>query len=208
MFRWVLSGLLLTLPLWSGERVGQYPVALYTQFQQQPPAAVLEALQQEVETIMAPMAVEFEWRSLDNVTKGQVASQLAVIKFQGRCDPVGDGAPAVKNALGWTHVSEGSVLPFCDIDCDAIRHYLRSALLGIRSGEREEVYGRAVARVLAHELYHIFASTVHHGANGVGKSMYTVTDLLSRDFRFSEREAENLHANKPRSVVDISNSTR
>ena len=46
MLKWLVSGLLLTLPLWSGEREGSYPVALYTQFQNQPPAAVLEALQQ------------------------------------------------------------------------------------------------------------------------------------------------------------------
>jgi hypothetical protein len=49
--------------------------------------------------------------------------------------------------------------------------------------------GRALGRVLAHELYHIFANTTRHAADGVGKPAYSVADLLSADFRFARREA-------------------
>ena len=42
-------------------------------------------MRDEVETIMAPMGAQFEWRSLDQVTGSEVSSQLAVVKFLGRC---------------------------------------------------------------------------------------------------------------------------
>jgi len=40
------------------------------------------------------------------------------------------------------------------------------------------------SRVLAHELYHTLANTTKHGSRAVGKSKYTVQDLLSPRFLF------------------------
>ena len=40
------------------------PITLYTQFEQAPPGGVLEALQEEVESIMAPIGLHFQWRDL------------------------------------------------------------------------------------------------------------------------------------------------
>ena len=75
-------------------------------------------------------------------------------------------------ALGWTHVSDGAILPFSEIDCDRIREFVQKELLYWKPAEREEVLGRAMARVVAHELYHIFANTPHHGSDGVAKAAY------------------------------------
>jgi len=200
-------GLLLTLPLWGGQPALRYPVALYTQYLQEPPAAVVQALQDEVELIMAPMAANLEWRPLDQVKGNEVSSRLAVVKFLGGCVAEGPATPAAKGALGWTHLSEGAIIPFCDIDCSGIRHYLREVLPKVARNQREEAYGRAVGRVLAHELYHIFANTVEHGTNGVGKGIYSVEDLISRDFHFAEREASELHHTKPRVFVQALHGT-
>ena len=52
-------------PGWSETRGATFaPITLYTQFQQAPPDGVLEALQDEVESIMAPIGLRFEWRDL------------------------------------------------------------------------------------------------------------------------------------------------
>jgi len=208
MSNWLLCGLLLALPLWSGQHQSSFPVALYTQFQHEPSAVVLQALQEEVETIMVPMGAEFEWRSLVQVTGNEVSSELAVVKFLGHCQPTGyDPHAATASVLGWTHVSDGAILPFSDINCDVIRNFLQAGLLAIDAKDREAAYGRAVARVLAHELYHIFANTVHHGSNGVGKAVYSVRDLLSHDFHFEERESEALRNTKPGAVAEIVDGT-
>jgi len=209
MLKWLLAGLCTILPLWCGEHESPGSIALYVDFQHQPPAEVVEALQQEVEVIMAPMGAEIEWRSLKAASGGEVSTQLAVVKFLGRCEAIGFAAPhAVKpGALGWTHVSDGFILPFSDIDCDGIRQFIQIGLLGIDGKNRAEAYGRAVGRVLAHELYHIFANTTHHGTNGVGKAVYSVRDLLSPDFHFEEHESDILRASRPRTVVDIEDDT-
>src|ERR1035438_8030819 len=55
--------------------------------------------------------------------------------------------------------------------------------------DREEKYGRPLGRVLAHELYHIFADTMCHGSNGVAKKSYGGQDLLSNAFRFQSKDS-------------------
>jgi hypothetical protein len=179
------------------------PIALYIEFHQDPPAAVLSALQDEVDSIMEPMGLHFEWRSLANNHGTEVSVELAVVTFKGRCDVEGPlPHSSSPGALGWTHISDGAILPFADVDCDGIRNFLGTQLLAYRPQDRETAYGRAMGRVLAHELYHIFANTTRHGSIGVGKPMYTVQDLLASDFRFEDREAVALKASKAHAAVE------
>jgi hypothetical protein len=178
------------------------PITLYTQFHQQPPPALLESLQTEVQSIMAPMGLNFQWLSLSTSDGKKVAVELAVINFKGRCDVAGlvahDSNPG---ALGWTHMSDGAILPFADVDCSAVRSFLQKELLFIRPQDREQVLGRALGRVLAHELYHIFANTTRHGSNGVGREFYGVQDLLSADFQFQSRESMALINSKAHAAL-------
>jgi len=179
------------------------PIALYTTFQHEPPEAVVRALQDELESIMRPLGLRFEWHSMSGVTGNVVAVELAVLNFKGRCD-AGDLAPQRSDpgALGWTHVSDGVILPFSDVDCGRVRSFVQRDLLGFRAGERDAVFGRAIARVVAHELYHIFANTPRHGSCGVGKAAYTVQELLSGDFQFEEREYQALRGSKAYVVLE------
>jgi len=179
------------------------PFVLYTQFHQEPPAGVLAAMQDEVASIMEPMGFPVEWRPLAGNNGMEVSVELAVVTFKGRCDAEGVLAhSATKGPLGWTHVSDGIILPFSDVDCDSVREFLGKQLLGYPPHEREEIYGRALGRVLAHELYHIFANTARHGSEGVGKPMYTVQDLISADFHFQEQEALALKASKAHAALE------
>jgi hypothetical protein len=162
----------------------------------------MQALQDEVESIMAPIGLRFEWRDLAKSAGHEVSAELAVITFQGRCDTVGlTSRTKFEGALGWTHVSDGQILPFTDVNCDRVRDFTQLGLLAFRGEEREERYGRALGRVLAHELYHIFANTARHGS-GVAKESYNVQDLLSDDFQFQARESRMLQANRPRPAVE------
>jgi hypothetical protein len=186
----VLSLLLVALPAIGQERRADPPIALYTSFQQPVSPTVLQALRDELDGLMEPALMHLEWRSLSGVSGSEVASELAVVKFLGRCDvdalEMKAGHPG---ALGWTHVSDGIILPFADVDCDRIRSFVQKDLMFVHASDREEAFGRAVARVLAHELFHIFTQTAHHGSDGVGKSAFTVQELLSDDFQFHGREA-------------------
>jgi|ERR1035437_45322 hypothetical protein len=179
------------------------PITLYTQFQQAPPAGVLEALQDEVDSIMAPIGLRFEWRDLDKGGRHEVSAELAVVTFKGRCDIAGlKTRTRLEGALGWTHVSDGQILPFTDISCDRVREFVQPGLLTFPAEDREEIYGRALGRVLAHELYHIFANTMRHGSMGVAKGSYNVQDLLADEFQFEAKESRMLRTNRPKPAAE------
>src|SRR4051794_20455165 len=93
------------------------PISLYAQFQDAPSEGVIDSLHEELATIMAPLGLRFDWRALAGVTGNEVSVELAVLTFKGRCD-VHNLVPrnGVPGALGWTHVSDGAILPFADVD--------------------------------------------------------------------------------------------
>jgi len=194
---------LAAVPSFGGQQGAQLaPVALYTQFYVQPPAAVVDSIEAEVASIMAPMGLHFEWRDLVSSNGSQISVELAVINFKGRCD-VAALSPHDSNPgpLGWTHISEGVILPFADVDCDAVRGFIQKQLLMVRAEDREQAFGRALGRVLAHELYHIFANTTRHGSDGVGREYYNADDLLTADFQFEARESAALKNGKARMAL-------
>jgi hypothetical protein len=190
-------------PGWSETREARFaPITLYTQFEQAPPGGVLEALQDEVASIMAPIGIRFEWRDLSKTGGHEVSAELAVVTFKGRCDAAGLLTRSkFEGALGWTHVSDGQILPFTDVSCDRVREFVQTGLLALRVEDREAKYGRALGRVLAHELYHIFANTLRHGS-GVAKESYSVQDLLADDFQFEAKETRMLQTSRPKPAVE------
>ena len=201
--------LLGVFPGWNETRGATFaPITLYTQYEQAPPEGVQEALQAEVESIMAPIGLHFEWRDLAKTAGHEVSAELAVVSFKGRCDTVGlVGHTKFEGALGWTHVSDGQILPFTDVACDRVREFLQAGLLTLPADDRDEKYGRALGRVLAHELYHIFTNTMRHGSVGVAKESYSVLDLLSDDFQFQAKETKMLQSSRPKPAVEITPGT-
>jgi len=184
----------------SGQEASLVPIALYTEFQREPPPTVFAALQDEVNLIMASSGLGFTWRALSEARSGIGSVDLAVITLKGRCDVAGlTRHGSNPGPLGWTHISGGVILPFAEVDCQGIRGLIQKQLITMGAESREEAFGRALGRVVAHELYHIFAKTARHSSSGVGKSKFSVQELLSPDFRFAARESlalktSNVHA--------------
>ena len=193
---WLIIGVVLSaLPLFAGGRpVISSQITLYTAFQQAPPDIVVEAIHSELEDIMLPAGMHFDWYPLTEAG-GRVSSQLAVIHFRGQCDTE-DLRPewGYPGPLGWTHVSDGEILPFIDVNCEGVRLFVQRSLIGLPSPSRETAYGRAIARVLAHELYHFLANTKVHASGGLAKAAYSAEDLLSQTFRFGRKEYESLRS--------------
>jgi len=152
-----------------------------------------------LENILVPLGLGFDWRSLALTQGNEVSAELVVIHFKGRCD-IADLEPfeGFPGPLGWTHISDGEILPFTDVNCDGIRIFLQRDLLKLPEEARQTAFGKAVARVLAHELYHIFARTTKHGAWGIAKASYSVRDLLCGQFQFEKKEFDMLRAHQQR----------
>jgi len=185
LFGWPMSG--------AADAATKAPVAVYARFEHQPPGSASELLRRELRAILSPAGFEFEWRSATDPSNETWAA-LAVVQFKGHCD-ARDLARAVHfagGALGWTHVSNGRILPFIEVDCDRIGAFLESGLFALPLPVREKAFQRAIARVVAHELYHVFTETTAHGSRGVAKASFSAEELLSDQFRFQSREARAL----------------
>lgn len=70
--------------------------------------------------------------------------------------------------------------------------------MGLPTPSRDAAYGRAVARVLAHELYHFLANTntKGHATGGLAKAAYSAEERLAETFRFSRKQYECLRTHR------------
>ena len=172
--------------------------AVFTQFEHAPDGLVLEAMEGEVASIMEPSGLHMEWRELTGIRAAEVFTDLAVAKFVGHCNPSGvtTGSRDV-GALGWSHISDGEVLPFADVDCDRLRVFLRKDLAARDPRDRDRIFGRALGRVLAHELLHIFAREKAHTSREVDRAYYSEHQLLSDNFNAEAREAHIVKTGPP-----------
>ena len=54
------------------------------------------------------------------------------------------------------------MLPMIKVDCDRVAAYLWPAMTGRKGSSGDIAFGRALARVVAHELYHCLTGTAKH----------------------------------------------
>jgi len=189
--RLLLCSLLCLSPLAATEsRV--VPFRLYTAFQHDPPAEVLSAIRTELEQLMAPIGWDINWTSLSDA-KGVTSKALAIVRFKGDCN-LHSGAPNIElpHRLGETFVEKGEMLPFSTIYCDVIRSLLTTPLMLSQAQNPDYLFGRAVARVVAHELFHILTGQKGHAAQGLAQEQLTAQELLSNTLRFQFDQVQSL----------------
>ena len=197
---------LLAIPIcaWSEMREDSAPpeVTVYTQFEHPSSAISVATMKEELDDIMGPLGLDFTWRDLHASSGNEVSVELVVVSFKGTCQ-MSEGVPTGNESgpLGWTHMSDGAILPFSDVDCDKIRRFIAPETRSLDPARRDLVYGRAMARVLAHELYHIFTNTTRHAAWGVAKGFYTSRDLVADEFHFQEKDTNALRAGKLKTLL-------
>ena len=164
-------------------------VVLYFEAEHAP--ITLSHLQREVEFIMGPLGLQFQWRLGKCVANGDVFHHLVVVHFKGRCE-MGEypSWEVASGSLGAAEMSEGKLMPFCRIECNRVREFIRPLVRGESFIQMHVLLGRALGRVLAHELYHILADTTHHGSSGVTKSFLTPEELVDRALKLQSQDSK------------------
>jgi hypothetical protein len=194
----ILSGASCTL---FGGDLADAPVGIYAAFDEQPPINLASTLEKEIKALLAPLGFATEWRPLDAAGQ-EVWADLAIVHFRGPCELPNKSVDQVSSgALGWTSVADGEVQPFAFVDCGRIRAFVKRGLAAQAAWRREGLFQRAIARVLAHELYHVLARTTAHGSSGIGEAEITVRELLSDDFHFEGRPVRRLLLSSARALV-------
>jgi hypothetical protein len=160
-------------------------VAVFMDFDSTPGDASVAVMKHEAEALLKASGVALKWQMLDSSRGTKPSPGLVVVRFRGRCrveawpQPGEDEAPVGTHTLGFTHVSNGHVLPFSEIECDQIRKALHYLAPDSTPSERQRAFGLAMGRVVAHELYHILARTTSHAEEGLAKATQSLRDLVT-----------------------------
>ncbi len=162
-------------------------LAIIAGYEQPLTPEIMAEMRKEIEKVVLVPDLNIVWRQLDASRSQEVFDHVLVARFRGSCD-VSDLPPAADcdNVLGFTHLSDGVILPFVEVDCERIRTLLRREFRRRSRPVRELLLGRALARVLAHELYHVLAVTSKHGARGIAKAHMSADDLVCGDLAFED----------------------
>jgi len=153
------------------------------------PDNTVSYMQRELETLMREAGYLVTWKIPGNPSD-EGESMIAVVELRGSCKapearshvtPVQNGASLASTAVDGDHV-----LPFSWINCETLTQMLAPSLVGVSSKQRDFLYGRAMGRVLAHELYHMLANEREHVGSGVGKPSFSAKDVLNESFTFEE----------------------
>ena len=141
------------------------------------PAAPLAQMKRELSALMHQAGYSVEWRNPDGDRSDDAGSPLlAVLELTGTCGmapgyPEMEASAAPYTSLATTTVTDGHVLPFSSLNCTALTRSVSAALAKDAGAQRDFLYGRAMARVVAHELYHVLLRTTEAHPLGSGTQL-------------------------------------
>jgi len=148
-------------------------------------ASAVDEAKTELASVMRAAGVNIAWW---DPGRSSVLGTLVVADFIGMCSV--PAAPAEVADIGslpplaHTSTADGRILPLTYVDCGTLSQVTGPALVHLPMIQREHMYGRAIGRLLAHEIYHILAQTRDHAASGIAKMHFSAADLLGTHFDF------------------------
>ena len=178
------------------------PITVLLDFEQPHSAASVQSLQTELDRILAPARLKVDLRLQSELPSAPQFADLVLFKMKGHCtmDALPIGALSdERGALAMTYSVDGGFLPFGEVECDRVRQSIQRTL-GKGNPEGHQVaYGVALARVIAHEMYHMIANSSSHTKHGVTKESLSGSEL-SQQFLFYPTAVSNSlqeRANRP-----------
>jgi hypothetical protein len=152
------------------------------------PAPPAEEMKREVDALMDGAGYSVSWRSPADYGRDEGDASVIVSELRGTCQAPRLGMmlepPPAGATLASTVVSDGNVLPFILVDCATVTGLLAPALPNEAATRRNFLYGRALGRVVAHELFHALTRTREHDDGGVAKRSFRASDILAEHFEF------------------------
>jgi hypothetical protein len=159
--------------------------------------AVTRWMQEESGLLMRSAGYQVHW--LDPLERPDASgTSLIVIELTGTCAPAERSFGDVDvDRLAFTVVDRGKILPFVSVDCTALQKTLASDLGREPRARRDVLYGRAMGRLVAHEMYHIESQTREHSRDGVAEAAVSSRELIAERFEFASDALAKLQAPAP-----------
>ena len=142
------------------------------------PQAIQE-MQRESSQIIAASGLRLDWKMRGDAVN-HTFKDLVVLTFNGSCAYV--PAPPIYDEMGpyaFTRITNGEVQPFGEVDCDRVVSSVRSAMFGGDFAKADLLVGRALGRVVAHELVHMLTKSDDHAREGVQKASLSGRQLIA-----------------------------
>jgi len=166
-------------------------IGLITEFPASLDATLRQQFRQETERALRPAGVNLIWREVSEVDNRETFNRLVIIRFEGECSEPAAFTRSRRGPLGLTHVSEGTVLPFVQINCRRVLEVMADGNWH-NVPHYELAVGRALARVAAHEIYHALTASESHDSDGLMRPSFSGRDLLGLVLEFSQRSVSQL----------------
>jgi hypothetical protein len=155
-------------------------------------APAVKEMQREAGEIIKSSGIRLDWR-LRSEAADATFNDLVVMTFKGTC--MFNPMPMLVDELGpyaITRTTGGEVQPFGEVDCDHIVSSLHSAMTGGDFARADLLLGRALGRVVAHELVHMLTKSRQHGKEGVERASLSARQLISESLPLSALDVDRL----------------
>ncbi len=164
--------------------------------------AAVSYMKRELSNMMQTAGYDVQWLNASAAIPDVRNGQLVVLDLTGNCSATQASAEWASEDLGIeslasTPVSDGQVLPFSTLHCDTLNRVFGRTIAAEPAQRRPWLYGRAMARLAAHELYHVLSETRDHSREGVSKPCFSARDLLADHFEFENAALARMRRNTP-----------
>jgi hypothetical protein len=198
MYR-ILLGVLLTravVQCAAGVGAVSNPVTVLLDFDKPHSEMSLEAMEAEVSSLLKATGVAVRWQLKSELSPNSEFAELVLIKLTGYCMTETVPMPMdERGPLAFAHSSDGEVLPFGEVECERVKISLRRFLTGRDNRNEDALLGRALGRVLAHEMYHMLANDRKHTGSGVTRGSLTANELTASHTNLPAKAIEEMRKN-------------
>lgn len=184
----------LALPLGAGiDRVSPSVLTVILDFKGPHSRVSLKEMERESGLILRSSGVKLDWRNLGDDPYASYPD-LVVMTFRGACEYESAGSQTYNELgpLAITHETDGEILPFGEVDCDRVVNSARSAMTYSDYPRADMLVGRALGRVVAHELVHMITKSEQHAKEGVERPSLSGKQLISEYLPLSALDVDRL----------------
>lgn len=185
----------LAVPLGAGvERASPCVLTVILDFRGPFSRASLKEMERESGLVLQSSGVRLDWRMLGEDTYASY-SDLVVMTFRGACkyEPTAQLDKDYRlGPLAMTQSAEGEIQPFGEVNCDRVVNSARNAMTGGDYAQADLLIGRALGRVVTHELVHMITRSAEHGTEGVEKSSLSGRQLIAGELPLSAFDSERV----------------
>lgn len=200
-FRGANSGIAPT----QAEEPHQQAIIVVTVWESEPPSHdLVRCYESELGELMAGLGMRTRFVGLSDATQNSFAGRIVVLRMTESANEARKAIPGIPTtALAWTHASGGDVTPFGAVDLAALSTFLQLGSYELGSPHGARVFGRALGRVAAHEIFHMITRSMVHSPRGVMQAELTRRELTSvQGLEWMPRDREMAMASFPQAHVD------